>query len=350
MNTSHFAILQKLLRGALLFPALVALALGGCAEEGPVQALDIYLARLARTLEQDASKPVPSPQRKPPKTSELRLELPPGNLDALDFLSLRGCALQTTIGKKNSSLGIFASDSQRLLLELEYLQLAPACIAQLQRTGEAELAATLGAAFALKRDQLPGLIFNATLANTEFRQLWKKPAEIGDYPAQTSSAVLSALAAISIQTERWLAGNYQSENREFEILLSEVAKGDAGALHYALSLQAASLAVGNQLLRGSLDSGPLCSQRYRKSAADVLPKVVEKYFIGEVQPWSAALGRRYHELYPAVKKLEKQLSAVLPVLYLEWAENRNRELSRLIRAPVEHVNMLKQVQEPCEGF
>ena len=51
-----------------------------------------------------------------------------GSLSLIDFLSLSGCELQANIAKRNTSMGRTASASQRLILDLEFLRLAPACV------------------------------------------------------------------------------------------------------------------------------------------------------------------------------------------------------------------------------
>lgn len=324
--------------------------LTACTEVGPEQSLNIYVERLARALQIQASTPKERAIPKLPKISELRQTLPSSNLGTLDFLSLSGCAVQITIGKRNSSLGIMASDSQRLLLELEYLKHAPECIRHMKTLEQRELATVLEDAYTLKRKQLPSLIFNATLANTEFRQFWKKPQSLENYPAQTSSAVLTALTTIIQNTQRWLAGDYSANNLEFELLLSEVAKGDGGALLYSLSKQASYLSTANALLKTKLSSGPLCTENFRDSAAGVLPNIVHKFFIGEVQPWSADLGRRYHDLLPAISKLEELLGAGLSEKYEHWRRERNKAFSQVVKAPSDHVGLLKETLDSCGGF
>ncbi|MFT4822757.1 MAG: hypothetical protein ACI9DH_000834 [Halioglobus sp.] len=337
-------------RFAIVFIAVVLEMLTACAKVGPEQNLTIYIERLERTLQEEAPAPVEQLNPTIPKTSELILKLPSSNLGTLDFLSLSGCAVQITIGKRNSSLGIMASDSQRLLLELEYLEHAPQCIQHMRELEREALATLLEEAFILKRQQLPSLVYNATLANTEFRQFWKKPNSLKDYPQQTSSAVLSALNAITEHVQRWLGGDYTANNLEFEILLSEISKGDGGALLEALGKQKSHLAAANALLKRKLTSGPLCSEKFRDSAADVLPNVIQKFFILEVQPWSADLGRRYYELLPAISKLEELLSEGLPETYEYWRQQRTEAFSAAVKAPRDHVGLLKETLDSCGSF
>jgi len=159
-----------------------------------------------------------------PQPDALRLALEPDNLESLDFFALGGCALQTTLGKYQSALGRGASDSQRLLLDLEYLHLAPACIEHLQALGKTELANVVTETQNLKREHLPAAIFNATLANTEFQKFWHKPVIHTVQPGQQGLS-LSAIREINTLTRQWLAGDYRASNIEFEIYLSEIARG-----------------------------------------------------------------------------------------------------------------------------
>ncbi|MFK8048633.1 MAG: DUF3080 family protein [Halioglobus sp.] len=335
----------------ICYCAVTSLAmLTACSELGPERNLDNYIERLERTLQLEAPERIPGTSHRPPKVSELRQTITSGNLGALDFLSLSGCAVQITIGKRNSSLGIMASDSQRLLLALEYLEHAPECIRHMRSLNRNEIATVLEDAFRLKQRQLPKLIYNATIANTEFRQFWKAPEKLRSYPAQTSSAVLSALSALNQQVKRWLEGEYTANNLEFEILLSEIAKGDGGALIKAFGIQQSYLDSANALLKMKLSAGPLCTDHKRDAAATILPNVVHKFFIGEVQPWSADLGRRYHELLPPISKLEELLSAGLSEKYEQWRHERNEVLSLLVTAPSNHAGVLKETLDSCGGF
>jgi hypothetical protein len=172
-----------------------------------------------------ASKPVHAIPQIPP-TRQLRIALPTGTFPTIDFMALHGCALQITLGKYQSRLGRFASDSQRLLLDLEYLSLAPDCIALKQREHELALAEQLRQEHQLKLRQLPSLVFNATLANTEFQQFWSRRSGRRANTEQFR-LTLSAITEVNASTLRWLHGDYQASNIEFEIQLSEIRKGKA---------------------------------------------------------------------------------------------------------------------------
>ena len=259
----------------LLCSALLFL-LAGCQPTETDTPFEVYLSRT------DSARSISPPDglKVPPVTVDLQLNIPLRTLDTLDLVSLSGCTVQTTIGKRNSSLGRYAKPSQRLLLELEYLQLAPPCI-DLLRDHNNTLANVLDAAWRQRQKQLPALIFNATLGSDEYRSFWLAPRAPGDYPVVSLALAVSALQRINRHVCRWLSGDYQAQNRDFEVLLSQAAGGDAGALLQALHTQS---------------SGVL--------AADPT--------IGRLQT-----------LLTTIKTLEAQLASILPLQYRYWMDDRN---------------------------
>jgi Protein of unknown function (DUF3080) len=226
-----------------------------------------------RTLRAMLSPAVPAapfaPTLHPP--GQLQLDIAPDNLEELDFVALSGCAVQATVLKYNSSLGRAAKPSQRLLLALEYLDRAPACIARLRRRNSDALADRLAEAWHGRREQLPALIFNATLGGDEYTAFWLPSPAPGQYPRVDRGITAVALAAINNQVRRWLGGNYRTRNRELELLLSEVAGGDGGAL-----------------------MAPHCQQ-----------------------------------LSPPIAALEAQLITVLPPRYRSWMKERDEQPTKL---------------------
>ena len=324
--------------------------LASCTDNSVDSPFQQYLQRLGRTLSVEAQlQPAAASVPRLPRPGQLRLPVATDKLGTLDFMDLRGCALQTTIGKANSSLGRLARDSQKLLLALEFLQLAPDCIARLQAQGEVDLAAALVQAREKKRAQLPELIFNATLASDEFAALWRPGKLDPAYPGNTSSAVITALEEIAAATRRWLDGDYAADNMQFELQLSVVASGDGGQLWKALAHQGLWLDRADTMVRKRLARGPLCPPNRRPQAADILPNVIEKFFINGIQPRAADLGRRYHQLLPPVVQLESSLATALPQAYRDWLQQRDTALLALGQRPREHVGNLQRLLSSCQG-
>ena len=281
----------------LLCSALLIL-LDGCQPTETDTPFEVYLSRT------DSVRSISPPDglKVPPVTVDLKLNIPLRTLDTLDLVSLSGCTVQTTIGKRNSSLGRYAKPSQRLLLELEYLQLAPPCI-DLLRDHNNTLANVLDAAWRQRQKQLPALIFNATLGSDEYRSFWLAPRAPGDYPVVSLAVAVSALQRINRHVCRWLSGDYQAQNRDFEVLLSHAAGGDAGALLQALHTQS---------------SGVL--------AADPT--------IGRLQT-----------LLTTIKTLEAQLASILPLQYRYWMDDRNDRVTEA--ASTQYHQSLAYLPPPC---
>jgi Protein of unknown function (DUF3080) len=238
----------------------------------------------------------PTTAPSPPRSDELLLNIPADGLDRLDFLALSGCAVQATIIKRNSSLGRLAKPSQRLLLELEYLRLAPPCITHLRDSNNDALADLLEEAWQLRRKQLPALIFNATLGSDEYQAFWLAVPAPGQYPRVSHTIAAAALDTINNHTRRWLGGDYQATNRDFEVLLSEVAGGGGGAL---------------------------------------------------LQVHTDRTDRSYQQLLPSIADLETQLNSALPQPYHRWIDDRTQRFVELASASCHHLKQLERVQQPC---
>lgn len=251
------------------------------------------------------------------------------------------------MARRNSSLGRLAPPSQRLLLDLDFLRQAPACIEALAQRGRDELAELLRDSHARKRRQLPALIFNATLGNAEYRDFWR-PSPLPDaYPASTGSTVVADLAAVTGAARRWLSGDYSGDGDDLELHLGGVARGDGGELLRALAQQSAYLDATTRLLEARAQRGALCRAGLQPRAALILRTVARRYFVAGVQRRAAALERRRRALLPAVRELESLLATVLPVAYAEWQRARDRDLAHWSGAAKRHVRGLQGLLGSC---
>jgi Protein of unknown function (DUF3080) len=328
---------------------LITLVLAACGSNAEDAPFERYLARLDTTLGVEApafSRPVIPP---PPRAGSLKIDIHGGKLDALDFLALHGCELQVTISKRNSSLGRFARNSQRLLLELEFLRLAPACIEKLNIAGKESIAALLQEAWEQKREQLPALIFNATLGSEEYRYFWQTSSRLGTYPSVGDRSVANSLNAMHKFTRQWLSGNYEADNKAFELHLGKIAGGAGGKLLAQLSIQSQWLDNATLMLDQRMTKGPLCRQNLRHSEADILPQVVRRFFVEGIQPRAAVLNRRHYQLFTPVYELEAQLASTLPRDYADWQSARNQSIKHNAGAAKRHVALLQKILQPCNN-
>jgi len=328
---------------------LCLLVLIGCSDPdtGPAQ-LDEYLKRLSTVtgVELTSGAPYESDRFDLPK--EQTPELPTASqIDLIDFLSLSGCQLQVNLGRRNTQLGRTATASQRLLLDLEFMELAPECITLLRDRGDKELASTLAAVSVEREAQLPDSIARALLLGPEWRLFWERPATLGNYPDDTNSAMTESLSRLADLTRGWLEGNWQASNREVELLLSDLRAGDGGALLSAHSLVSRELERANTLLARTQTAAPLCPFGNPTDRSKALEQVVARFFVGAVQPWLVQLRQRGELLLAPVTSLEAPLSAALSPQYRAWVVERDHLLSNqteLIRA---HIASIQATLAPC---
>ena len=335
------------LRGSAMF---LFLAVAGCSPYSPETLLLDYQNRLARTLDAKGSATsLPQSSWTKPRPEQLQIALADLSVDGLDFLSLSGCALQITVGKRNSSLGKLAPPSQRLLLELEFLRLAPDCIAQLQVESDNEaLISALEQATALKRRQLPARIFNAVLAGPEWHAFWQVQSISEDYPSgNTSSDLLTTIEALNVSVQRWLNGNYEADGMLFEARLNQLRAGDGGTLITAAELTQRYFLDWRNLMHSSPYWQEPCDRFYTDKQT-ILRTVASRYFAGGVQAWLAPIASRSNSIVLAVGELETTLKDVMPEDYKVWLKQRDVLLGGFKTHPRQHVEDLQRLLQPCD--
>ena len=328
---------------------LCLLALIGCSDpdNGPAH-LDEYLERLSTITGVELTSSAPYEADRFDLPEEQAPALPAASqIDLIDFLSLSGCELQVNLGRRNTQLGRTASPSQRLLLDLEFMDLAPECITLLRERGEGELASTLAEVSDERLTLISESIAQAVLMGPEWRLFWERPATLGNYPVDTNSAIAGSLSRLSDLTRGWLGGNWQASNREFELLLSDLRAGDGGALLQAHSLVSRELERANTLLTRTQSTAPLCPYGNPTDRSKALEQVVARFFVGAVQPWLVQLRQRSELLIGPVTALETPLSAALSPQYRAWVAERDHLLNNqteLIRA---HIASIQATLAPC---
>ena len=270
-----------------------------------------------------------------------------GSLSLIDFLSLNGCELQANIAKRNTSMGRTASASQRLLLDLEFFRLAPACVTLMEEKEAFSIADTLRENIELRRTNLPTRIFAATLAGPEWRKFWEQPMLLGSYPESTSGDSAQALWELSGRVERFLNHSWSAADEDLEPLLSSIRANSGGQLLAAAALQSGYLEQANDVLRSAGNEGIYCKNEAITEAGTITKKVVAKYFAGDVQRWSAQVSQRHYEIQSALITLESHLTSTLPKPYLNWVTERDALLHRLYAAPREHVAVIKKMVNAC---
>lgn len=323
---------------------LLSLLLHACVSEPEyLQELDLYTVRLSRVLE---IKPEPINKLESIATPSLTLPIESASISVLDFLKLYGCELQLVLGESNSLLGQVAGHSQSLIQTLAFLQTAPVCIDSLKERGLGKLATELQAAHALKRRELPKLIFNAIMAGPEYQVFWSGSVP-QDYPANTSSAVIESINWLTETVKRWRNGDYSLGVDQLERHLAILRTGDGGALLRSLRVSAQKLAMTRDVMEQKAQAGNLClskvpTQRYRN-----FEQVVRLFFVQGIQPRQAALHRRYYDLIGALHLLEATIEDVFPPSYMDWQRHRDEAFLGALLLPAENVKKIKALASHC---
>lgn len=325
----------------------VCLLLGACAPNGPGEILDAYNTRLARVLAQDL--PQVSAHRIPklPAVRELRIEFPRETVNLFEFLQLRDCALGQLVAARNSSLGIMAKPSQRLVYELNFLRVGGQCV-DLIRKDHPELAASLAKVIAHKREQLPRMIWQATLGGEEFRSFWQFGSGALPERFDSDGSLLLALKQLDEEIASWLDGDYRVDAEQLESQLDRIRHGQGGVLLRAWMTLSNNLDVASQVLADRQSRRPLCFKGMHPHVADIFDTVVKELFIRKIQAWAARLSARSFQLFPAVRKVEDRLTAAEPPAYANWRKQRDARLVYANEALVRHVKVLKPLLSQCK--
>ncbi|MFK7976105.1 MAG: DUF3080 family protein, partial [Halioglobus sp.] len=108
------------------------------------------------------------------------------------------------------------------------------------------------------------------------------------------------------------------------------------------------IAQANRLLDTRRSRGPLCEGAMRDAAADILPQVARKFFVGEIQPQAAQMERRMYALLPPLETLEAKLADAVPETYRTWKTARDLILEQARQAPARHVAAIQKNLEGCD--
>ena len=323
------------------------LLLSSC-EQAPsgVDALETYIVRLSGATEVAASPLTGNNRWEPPKATQSAIPSAE-QIDLIDFLSLSGCELQINLGRRNSQLGRSASPSQRLLLDLEFMHWAPACARFLREQDNIVLAATIERASEQRQRWLPLSIREAVLAGPEWKSFWSAPTSLDHYPQETDSTIVQTLTQLTQMVRRWMGGDWLASNRDFELLLSELRAGDGGALLLSMDQVAQQLTRANDLLMRAEREKPLCPFGRKTDRSQAVEAVVQRFFVGEVQPWLVQLRGRKELLSAPIAALEAPLMDVQPDQYRSWVHRRNALLESQADLIRNHVHVIQQVLSQC---
>ena len=308
--------------------------------------LDIQSPKI--TVDKAASDAISKLPRYPQRKA-LLYTLNESSINLLDFLRLSQCDLQRHIGERNSSLGKLQKDSQRLIYDIEFIRLAKLCIDELP--ADNPLRNLLEKATQNKQEQLSLLLWNATFASEEFSYLFSLSTDYlsAKKPAPKPIALYEAIESIArmIDENENLSGIKQSD---LEAALALFASSKhMGEVRRSMALVTESLSLADELLRQRLNQRPLCRNDTPNAQFDIVNNVFRKFYIGEVQPYIAAVYQQAQTSIEALDNLAKLQT--VPVAYDDfWSSvysDKNSEWQQLTRAIKLHTENWQALLTQC---
>lgn len=279
--------------------------LSACQPTSPAEALlEDYLTRLARVLELERPNVAPvRPPRLPP-ARVLQVEVEPLSINLLEFWGFRKCGLSEVLGERNSILGRVMVPSQHLHMDGRLLQQLRHCQKVLE---DDKLVALTKDLIQTKQTQWPERYWNATAAAPELRAFWSPstqpliPGEEASYePAEAALGYLANLPR-RLSEDRW------PERKALEARYKILEQSELGGrLLLSLELAQHYIATGNRMLEQATLEQTLCPAGLQRKELEYARNVMVKVFVGEVQPWLAAINRRSHSLQNQHKALMNQ--------------------------------------------
>lgn len=307
--------------------------------------MDDYLTRLARVLKQD--KPPVSRTSLPRMAphAELHQNLEPIKIDLLDYWAFRECGLTPLLSERNSVLGRVMLPSQHLHMDGRILQQLAHCQRQLK---DEELLALAKSLLIAKQAQWPGRYWNASLAAPELRRFWS-PATEPLIPGREASYTQAEAALRQLQALPQLLADAQWPNQpELEAHYQQLdAYQLGGKLLQSLQLASDSLRTANQLMATATEQASLCPYGKPLKELDYARNLMQKIFIGEVQPWLAALNQRASQLLPAYRDLLAQQDKQLQPLMTPFVTELEELYGNFLQQNRQHVASWKALFTRC---
>ena len=330
--------------------AVVALALMACSDPAE-QILTEYPTRLERVLEvssdlEDSGQMAVQHLATRPSRRELLFTLEQADINLLDFLKLSQCQLRQVLGEKNSVLGKLAQGSQYMHLERDFLIHAPACLRTLE---DRSLAADLERAVQMKRNQRMKVWWNAWVASEEFQNL----ASVSVYPLAPeteahSQHTLQAFQYALRQGRQWLASDFDYRTSDAEHHLRQWSLGESlGRWQVTQARLTDVLEASSRMVQTRQRDKPLCPAGRKTRKADIVRNVLERFYVGEMQPYMSQSDRFGATLLEHLVDMGTQLEDPLPEEWTLWLEQLQQSRERFQAASRTHVHVMSRLFDSC---
>ena len=328
--------MRAILALALLF------SLGACSEYNGDKLFDKYQQRMARVLEQQASaEPLPAASALPAER-DLKQPLPDLRLDMSDAYATRRCGLDLLVGERNSSLGKVYTASKQLNYELRFLYQLQLCLQQ--EWQNTTLLTQLQQVYQQKQQSIQIAFHNMLLTdNTLRKELLGNRQTLPLTEVSGISETWQALTSL-VQLQKMIAEqNWQgAQSIDIEQQLLQLYKFNVlGRLQFSLRSSKHHLQQLNQMLH-PVPPVQLCQKTVDRQQLEILANLFRKYFIAEVQQYTANLQHYQQQLWPLLASLY-QNTAVYPALEQRFEGTYLQMRSQL----AEHVQWWQNLNSQC---
>ncbi|MFT7387058.1 MAG: hypothetical protein ACI8VC_000295 [Candidatus Endobugula sp.] len=352
----------------LLFLLLFCLLLSACQSRDSADYIfDNYLYRLSNSLQVEKVSALPAYSLLSyPARRDLQKDIPRININLLDFLRLSECELQRHVGQRNGALGRVMGATQQLIYDAIFLSLARQCLTQLQ-AGSA-LANTLETAYKHKQKYLPASMWNASFASKEFSYLFS----LGATPLTLTAAKEQPLQLINslkqlqqgylqlLESDLFNEGLIDKplpDKKAAAVFLDniesyyQVVESSKRLGEIRLSLQTATynLQQADRALYERIEYLPLCQKQQTNNQFTIVDNVFHKYYIGQVQPYLAALHQQSNSVFLEIDGLLniQQAPSNIVSFWNELYRNDDSEWQRFNRAIKTHTLNWQALLKQC---
>ncbi len=278
-----------------------------------------YLYRLANSLDVSHAENMSLGPKKLPRypiKNQMTYDIPATSINLVEFLKLSPCDLQRHVGQRNSSLGRLMKPTQKLLYERQFITLAETCLQELESTSE--LAIVISDVLKNKYQQWPMVMWNAFFSSEEVVHLFSMSSRpLTSKELQENPTELYASLAL---LERVFSQKTHINSQEIENAYSIFASTKRiGELRLSMQLAYYYVDLAERLLSLRIENKPLCFKQRTNAQFEVVNTVFLKFYIGEVQPYLAALHQQASRTLQAVDRIVNVLNPK-PEFKQFWAQ------------------------------
>lgn len=339
--------------------SIVLLLLSACSNETPEkQLMHTYVSRVASALNEDTKKASQAGQIPALPPQKLRhqatIDIREGMLDVLD---LRYCDLLPLIASRNSSLGIVAKPSQRLIYEIEFYRKLTSCLPLLEKDPrvDSELKTRIKALYTIKTQNLPIVIWNALYTGQEIEATLALNLPPIPLKETNHSEVLGALNKIFS-----IANILSMEPSADKFSLTNLEKSYAVVYHNPIgtpllkSLLLLELALNEvtDTINARLARRPLCFPGMRNPQANILKNIFTEYYAGQIQPYMSnahRVGEQWFSLHEKALKLLPVPDQIKPYAAQVFMRDSDNSIwQRYTRARDRHTQAWQKILKQCQ--